>query len=522
MLMMVFSHRLMRVAIAVLVGSLSTQALAGTPAKLTSDQLALDAASSPRALLNGLDRLLAADPSLAATPAAAEALARAAAAPVQEFVGANLPIYQEIIDKIVAAAPPGQRELVHRAVSLEINNYIATDVRIMPPAQPLTLGNATAEPPVVGGGGFTMGPVTFYPKLEAGIFYDDNIFATRTSHVSDTVGSISPQISLVSNSPGNALYAEAGTDLTGYLANGRENTADWHTFVEDRIDAGKRTQVLVGAIALMEHEDRSSPDYVEGLVPIRYWELNGYAGLTHRIGDFNLRVGGALEHLTFANTQGLKGEINNHDRNRNRYTFGFSVRDNANPDFRPFVEVLGDIRRYDHIPDDFSYNRNSDGYRASAGARFRLLPSLTGEVSVGIMGRNYADARFNTITTPAADADLRWQICENISTVLFLNRSIEETTLTASPAYVYTVIGGRIEQVLRSDLTGVVRMSLAHSDFRQSSRWDNEEDISVGLRYYLTEYTYLGADYRYTQRVSGDSSVNFSRNEAYFLLGTAF
>ncbi len=512
-------HRLIPLAAATAL-FMAPVAHAASPA--VAPLLAQEAKDGPRALLDGLERLLAQDPGLAATPQTATALARAAAAPVPDFVGANLPVYREIVEKITAAAPPDQRAAVRRAVSLEIAGYIATDIRIMPPPMPLTQGNIPAQAPGAGGPGFTLGSFTITPSLQGGMFYDDNIYATRSGKVSDGVGTLSPRVTLRSNWTHNALYAEAGADLTGYLHHGNENTNDWHTLAEGRIDVNDRTRIVLGGLALMEHEDRSSPDAVEGFVPTRYWETDGYVGILHRIGNFNIRAGGAVERLTFANVQSQNGEINNHDRNRNRYTFGIRVRDDAKTDLRPFIEGLGDLRRYDHTPDDFGYQRNSDGYRASFGALFRIQPNLSGEASIGIMARYYADPRFKNVITPAASANLRWQAGDNTAMLAFFDRSIEETTLAGSPAYVYSVIGGRIEQTLLPDLTGFLRLAFAHSNFWQSSRWDNEADMSVGVRYYLTDTYYIGADYRYTQRVSGDSAVNFTRNEAFLSFGSAF
>ncbi len=485
-------------------------------------QLATAGQSGPRALLDTLAQVLVTNPALAATPEAAAALARSAAAPVPDFVGANLPIYRDIAAQIIAAAPAGQQDAVRRVVGQELTRYVANDIRMMPPLPTDTIGNARTQPEEVGGSGFQLGSFTIYPEVQAGTFYDDNIYATRTGHVSDWVGTISPSIAIQSNWSRNALYAEAGTDLTGYRTHGSENTADWHTKVEGRIDIDPNTRILLGAVALREHEDRSSPDAVEGFTPTPYWELNGYAGIVHRFGDFNVRVGGAVERLTFGNVDSANGLINNQDRNRNRYSFGALVRDDARPGFRPFFEGLGDFRRYDQTTDDFGYARDSDGYRAGVGALFRLTSDISGRAFIGVMGRDYRDPRFKPVTTIAADGDVRWQALAGTALVLFVDRSIEETTLAGSSSYVYTVVGGRVEQSLLPNLTGFLRLAFAHSDFQQVSRWDNEADMSVGVRYYITNLTYVGVDYRYTQRVSGDSTVNFSRNEAFFVVGSGF
>lgn len=485
-------------------------------------QLAAAGRNGPRDLLDTLTEVLLTHPALVATPADAAALARTAAQPVPDFVGANLPVYREIAAKIIAAAPASQRDPVRRAVGQELTRYIATDVRVMPPLQPDTIGNAATQPPEAGAAGFRAGSFTIYPEVQAGTFFDDNIYATRTGHVADLVGTISPSIAIQSNWNRNALYAEVGTDLTGYATYGSENTIDWHSALEGRIDVGSNTRILLGAQALKEHEDRSSPDAVEGFTPTPYWQLSGYAGVVHRFGDFNLRVAAAAERLTFGNVEGANGLIDNQDRNRNRYTIGVVLRDDARAGFRPFVEGLGDFRRYDRTADDFGYQRNSDGYRAGVGALFRLTADVSGQVFLGVMGRDYADPRFKPVTAIAADADLRWQAGETTAVVVFVDRSIEETTLSGSPAYIYTVAGGRLEQGLLPDLTGFLRLAFARSDFQQVSRWDNEADMSVGLRYFVTARTYVGADYRYTQRVSGDSSVNFSRNEVFLVVGSEF
>ena len=183
---------------------------------------------------------------------------------------------------------------------------------------------------------------------------------------------------------------------------------------------------------------------------------------------------------------------------------------------------MGDIRRYATVPDDFGFNRNSGGFLAGVGMLYRLTAKLNGEVFLGVLHRNYVDPSFKSLTTPAADATLRWQATERTALVLFTERSIEETTLYGSPGSIYTLAGGRIEQRLTDRLTGIVRAAYAHSDFAQVGRNDNDVDTSVGLRYRLTPKVTLGIDYRYTQRVSGNTLVDFTRNQVFFRVGVDF
>ncbi len=500
--------------------SASAQAVRIYPA--VSRDLNAASVGGPAALLDALGQKLQADPSLAATADRAAALAGAAAAPVADFIGATTPIYRAIAERIIAAAPPAQRAAVRGAVAAELNRVIQTNTHLVAPPGPNQGGVVPPAPPRVAGPGYRAGPFMIYPDIQASTFFDDNIYATRTARKSDIIGTISPSIAVQSEGPHKSLYAEAQVDLTGYMHHPHENTVDWHAGLEGRIDATDTTRLLLGAQVLQSHEDRASPDAVNGLTPTPYTEFHTYGGVQQRVGDFSIRLGAALERVTFDNVQGTHGEINNQDRNRNRYTFGLSVYDEANPNFRPFVETLGDLRRYDQTTDDFGYKRSSAGYRVGIGALFRLSPSLSGDVFIGVMGQNYEDPRFEGVTTVAFDGSLRWNVVKGTALVLYSERSIEETTLAGSPAYIYTIVGGRVEHALTSDLTGIARLAWGHSDFVQTTRTDEDVDTSVGLHYHLSPTLTVGVDYRYTQRVSGDTTADFNRNQVYFRIGKQF
>ena len=513
----------MRASVSAILILLSTTAVAmaqpsAVPTAVT-DRLNVAAIDGSGALLHALTQELTSNPGLVASPESAAALATAAAMPVGNFVGARTPVYREIARVIVAAAPRAQQAATETSIAAALAPYTELDVLLTPTPDLAAPGGLRTEPANVAALGYKVGSFTIYPDVQAATFYDDNIYATAHNHVVDWVGTVSPRIAIQSNWDRHSLYAEAQTDVTNYWSHVHENTVDWHVLADGQIDVTDRTQILLGGVAMQEHEDRASPDAVEGLEPTPYTELNAYTGVVHRFDNFTLRVGTAVERITFGNVMGLHGEINNQDRNRNRYTFGALLRYEANEHFRPFVQVMGDIRRYDTAADDFGFVRNSDGFLAGIGALFTLTPKLTGEATLGVLHRSYDDPLFKSITTPAADATIRWQATSRTLLALFTERTIEETTLYGSPGYIYTLAGLRIEQKLTDRVTGIARFAYAHSDFAQVGRNDNEVDTSIGLRYRLTRKLTLGVDYRYTQRVSGSALTDFSRNQVYFRVG---
>ncbi len=484
--------------------------------------LARAADDGPVALLDALAAALAANPELAADRTSAVALARAAAGPVRGFLGANLPVYRAIVQRIAAAAPEQARAAVSLAVAEEVARIAEADPRAAPTVPAVgPAATIPAERPETQSG-IRIGSFMLYPDLQAGVFHDSNIFATRRGARSDIVGVISPSVTLGSDWGRHSLTVEGQIDVTRYRRYSAEDSIDWRGSVEGRIDATEATQIYIGALALRDHEDRTSPDAVAGTEPTIYYERRAYAGLSQRFGDITLRLGGAVERITFDDVPSTGGPINNSDRDRNRYTFGVLVRHRGDRFVQPYVEVMGDNRRYDDARDDFGYERTSTGYRAGVGAQFRFSSDLTGEAFVGLMQQNYRDARFSTVTALAATASLRWEATASTRLTAFLDRSIEETTLPGSPAYVYSVLGLRVEQLLIDRLSVIGRATVVRSDFAQVARVDDEVDLSIGLRYRVTRELTVGGDYRFTQRDSNVDNADFNRHQIFLRLGAAF
>ncbi len=480
------------------------------------------AADGPASLLQELDAALAANPGLAANPDSATGLARAAAAPVPSLVGATLPIYRAIGEKIANAAPAERRAAVEEAVSTELMRLAETDPRaepILPTWEPGQIATGQPEPISLG---YNLGSFTIYPDIKSGFFYDDNIFATRDSHQSAWVATVSPRIAVQSNWARHQLVAEAQGDFTRYTQHTAEDTNDWQTSVDGRIDAAQTTQILLGGLAYREHEDRASPDAVEGFTPTPYTSLNTYAGVAHRIDAYTVRFGTTFENLTFGNVDGQNGEIDNQDRNRNRVEVGGLVRYEQNTAFRPYVEAYGVFHSYQRQFDDFGFERSSQGATTGVGALWRIADNLSGETFIGVLTRNYDDPTFKTHTTPAANATIRWEPTDGTAAVLFFDRSLEETTLPGSPGYDFSIVGGRVEQALTDKLTGILRAAVSRSAFVQNARIDDEGDFSAGLRYALTQIITVGGDYRYTARSSNNSTADFGRNQFFLKLNAAF
>jgi len=155
----------------------------------------------------------------------------------------------------------------------------------------------------------------------------------------------------------------------------------------------------------------------------------------------------------------------------------------------PFVELGVDARRYDSAIDYNGFARNSDGWRAVAGASLAFTRQLTGEASVGYGARLYSDPRLQNFGGPLIDASLVWS-----ATPLTKVTAKAQTTLADS------VVAGASGVLQRS-----VSLDVAHDLTRAftvgaTAAWSGERYIGVDQRDSTTTFG-LRAEYHVSREL---------------------
>ncbi len=518
--------------LAAALGAVSVAAYAqdAEPAALSPEvtqALQQSASSGPRALLQGLDQILARNPGLAATPEFAAALTRTATLPIRNFRGANVPVYREVAAKIIAAAPADRRAEISRAVAEQVRQVAARDPMIREPLvgdiEALTRQARREAAQVTPTRGVELGTFTLYPDLQVSEFYDNNIFATKTNERNDFITVISPAIYVGSNWSRHSLNFQAHTDVTRYAEHTRENSTDYWFSGEGQYDLSDTSNLFGGALFGQWHEDRESPDEViGGLEPTVYREVRGYGGVLHKIDATTLRAGGTWQRLTFDDTPTPGGLFPNGDRDRDHVTAGARVSYRLNPVFEPYFDGSFDNRDYRLPLDNFGFHRDSNGYRLFAGANVTISGVLAGEVYGGYMRQNYSDPALSDVSVPGFGGNAHWAVLDNLLFSAWVDRSIQETTIIGASSYVYTGTGATLDYDITKALIFTVRGTFAHSAFQGVTRADNDYDTGLTIRYNFTDNMYAAADYRFQRRISNISAFDFARHQVFLRAGINF
>lgn len=130
--------------------------------------------------------------------------------------------------------------------------------------------------------GYRVGSFWVKPEASVSGVYDSNVFATRKNEAEDEILLISPNLHVGSMWDKHKLDLNMGGDFGGYQSYNSENYDDYWLNADGRYDLSTKTNVFGGIRFSQEHEDRSSPDYIQsGSGPVVIDSNRAHAGVSH-------------------------------------------------------------------------------------------------------------------------------------------------------------------------------------------------------------------------------------------------
>ncbi|TNF57332.1 MAG: hypothetical protein EP307_14165 [Rhodobacteraceae bacterium] len=351
--------------------------------------------------------------------------------------------------------------------------------------------------------------------------HSDNIYLTSNDRVSDWAAILSPWLRMTLRQQDFRLDLTASADIARYSGNSNEDYEDLFLGAQLRYRFSDRLFAFGGLDFAQDHESRLSPDDVNGISPTEYTESSAFLGIGGQLETGSYRIGLNVRDLDYDDTPAAGGAIiDNDDRDRRQTELGARFGVFQMEDGEVFVQVIYDERDYDQPIDNEGFQRSSKGYEATIGysgtvGRFR------GEAFMGIMSRDYDDARFASITTLDMGVDMTANLGRGTSLDAILERSIEETTLAGASAYISTTAGLRLRHRVTPDLSIAAYAFLTENDYRGVARTDSVSEIGVSLRHYLNPRVYIDADYDYRQRLSDVAGAEFDDHRITLTLGTS-
>lgn len=394
---------------------------------------------------------------------------------------------------------------------------MADDART--PASPAGTGEPDTAPTDAG---IPLGGFLLYPDATVRGGYDDNLFAAPDDEEDDTLLLFSPTLGLESDWSRHRLAARTGARVARHHIFENEDYEDYWAEADGRYDVSEAVNLFGGAGWSRGHEERFSPDDVDGKEPTTFDNATAHLGGEAGLGPFSARLGGTVSKLDFDDVPTTNGRINNDDRDRRQHAVGVRGNVEVRPGTTLFLQAARDVRSYDASVDDLGVDRDSAGKRLAAGAEFEFRGGRA-EILAGRLDQNYEDSRLQDVDAFDIGARLRWWATPLTRLSASVDRTLEETTVfdpaTGTPAssYLNTAYTVGFDRRLTPNLAADAYVSYGDSDYQGIDRRDEIVYAGLGMQYRMTRHLVLEADYDFRHRDSSVESADYFRNRV--LLG---
>jgi hypothetical protein len=361
------------------------------------------------------------------------------------------------------------------------------------------------------------------PEVEATLYSDDNIYATKGAEESDRVAVISPRLGVKSLWESHSLDLSIGAHMGRYADNATEDYDDYWFSGEAEIDLSAESQLYAGAGYSSNHESRDSKEGAgQQLEELTTYDASSLQfGLNQRFGATSAKLGLSDETLDYENA----GSLYNDDRDRSVYGIGVRV-SRSFSQTELYLQTLVNRREYRERQDQFGYVKDSKGYTAIAGMTREFSSGHKLDAYIGYLSQDYDENRFDQVNELTYGVDLRWYPTPKTQVKGKLGHSLNETTEVGASGYLYREIDLQVDRKIAADLLGYINYNHGLAEFQEVGREDETQSVSLGLKYYATPWIMLTGSYSYIDNDSNDlnsvsgvsGSYDYERNLFFLTL----
>jgi len=357
-------------------------------------------------------------------------------------------------------------------------------------------------------------PFILYPSVTLSTGWDDNVFRTENDRKDDFFFVIAPSLVLQSDWVNHALNLHATAGIVRNVNYDQNNSTVFDIGADGYLDIGLDSQ-LFGAASFGRGAD--SRDDIEDVgedpdSPLsKYWYNEQTLGFATTMGDWYWRIQGDRLQLNY-----IDDGNNQDDRDRVEYLVTSRLGYEFQPGVSVFVEGGYNWRRYKQVPDDFGYDRDSNGWQVRGGFVYDITGVLAAEASAGYITQDSDDSRFSDNSGVAIDANITWNPTDLITIRGIAGTTINETTLqhASTGRAIYGGLGFDYDLddnlMFTSDLLYTAVAYEPEKGYEQ--RNDDIIQAGAGLIWLINENFSMRGDYIFTQRFSNYAGENYNDN----------
>ena len=343
------------------------------------------------------------------------------------------------------------------------------------------------------------------PSLGVTGVYDNNIFLTENSTVSDKRVEYAPALVIQSDWGRHELSFSATSTIGRYVENTGENYEDYQLQTNGRLDIhdNKKLDVVLGIA--QRHEERNEEDDLgQGFEPIV--SFNRFADLTDA---FLFRPSFNYEHRDFQDS----GAVSNDGRDETIIDMSVRLGFDLSPGSTIFIKPNADFRLFDLARDTAGFLQDNNAIGMLAGLTWDITGVTFLEVGAGFTYREYDDPRFSSELNFDYSLKGIWNATDVLTATAELTRSFADSATAGESGSLNDSAEFSLDYEFLDNVIISSGLALAMSNTDQSGREDFTVDPTLAVRYLVNENWDAALNLGYSIRESnftGESYRNFT------------
>jgi hypothetical protein len=377
------------------------------------------------------------------------------------------------------------------------------DLRLMQQSPRALIDNVVVQRlrPLYDAAGIDVASFRFYPKMDAQLVYDDNIFEAPRKEADEFL-IFGPSLSVRSQWHRHSLGLEAGASAQRFARHPSENLENYNVAVNGILDFGLGGHLSgVGRIA-KENEARGTlGDVFPGGEPIQFQhnQLTGrieenwvgvYARLEGEVGRFR------YDDVRY---QGVTYSQRYRDRDDARVAGELALKIGGGLAF--FTEFTANKVRYLDRQAPFS----SHGESVLAGLTFQVPTLLSGEIGIGYLRQTYDTLPLRPVDGPTYNVVLIWNPTTLFTVTVNAHRSIQQTPFVQAPSIIENRFDIVFDYELLPNVLFNLRANVILDDFGRTYRVDKRYEGILTGQYLINRFLRVSASIERRNQQAGSS-----------------
>ncbi len=322
-----------------------------------------------------------------------------------------------------------------------------------------------------------------YPKVEATVSHLDNVFATATNEVSDTVATVGPSVRAVSQWSRHELQINANANIFKYDKVSSQDNASYSVSGSGRIDVQRGVSLSPSVSFSHLVEPRTSaeaPDLPAEGIEYDQTVLDFFAEHESGLVRFEGRV--SARQSEYENVRLQSGAV-----------FDTSYRDNTSVEAQARVAyavspalsfyVAGIANRWNFDNPSTDIGRDSEGYQVVVGSNFDISRLARGEVQVGYLNQSFSDSRAGDVDGVAVKGTVEYFPTQLITLTASAERAVRATGVIGAAAALHSQASIQADYELFRNVVLSARVLKAQDDYRGNDRKDDVTGVMLGGQY---------------------------------------